>query len=233
MDSNPLQSALEQPLQPALRSTAAAPRLPAGQPARRLPGAHPWWIRVTHWLNAFAVLVLVTSGWQIYNASPLFQFTFPRELTLGGWLAGALQWHFAAMWLLAANGLVYVIGNVVSGRFARRFLPLSPRAVLADLGAAVRGRLAHDDNRYNAVQKLAYIGVVVILAVLVASGLVLWKPVQFGLLRDLLGDYEAARVIHFVAMALLVAFFVIHIVMVALVPKSLRAMVTGRVRGAR
>src|SRR5687767_2550104 len=132
MDPRPLRAALEQPLPPSQTlpqsPSPGARRGPAGHPGRQLPGAHPWWIRATHWLNAVAVLVLVTSGWQIYNASPLFAFTFPRELTLGGWLAGALQWHFAAMWLLAANGLVYVVGNVVSGRFGRRFLPLSPRA---------------------------------------------------------------------------------------------------------
>jgi thiosulfate reductase cytochrome b subunit len=205
-------------------------------PATRItptPDGHPAWVRVTHGINAVAVLLLIGSGWQIYNAAPLFPFTFPREMTLGGWLAGGIQWHFAAMWLLAANGLVYVVGNLVGGRF-RRFLPLSPRAALADLRAAVRGRLRHgDDSGYNAIQRLAYVGVVVVLVLLVASGLVLWKPVQFGLLRELLGDYEAARRVHFVAMALLVAFIVVHLAMVALVPRSLRAMVAGRRRSAR
>ena len=92
---------------------------------------HPLIVRITHWINAFAVLVMVASGWKIYNASPLFEsFSFPEGLTLGGWLAGALQWHFAAMWLLALNGLVYVVYGIESGHFRRKLLPISPRAVI-------------------------------------------------------------------------------------------------------
>src|SRR5690348_2371227 len=57
---------------------------------------HPGWVRVCHWINALAILVMIGSGWQIYNASPLFSFMFPGAITIGGWLAGALLWHFAA-----------------------------------------------------------------------------------------------------------------------------------------
>ena len=98
---------------------------------------HPLVVRITHWLNVFAVLMMVLSGWRIYNASPLFGFSFPAELTLGGWLAGALQWHFAAMWLLVVNGLVYLAYGIVSGHFRRKLLPVSPRAVLHDVGAGL------------------------------------------------------------------------------------------------
>jgi thiosulfate reductase cytochrome b subunit len=196
--------------------------------AERTP-IHPGWLRITHWLNALAVLVMVTSGWQIYNASPLFDFRIPGGITLGGWLAGALMWHFAAMWLLFINGLVYLACNVASRRLWRKFFPLSPRALFADLAAALRGRLAHDDLRhYNAVQRAAYLFVMLDIALLVLSGLVLWKPVQFPLLRTLLGDYEVARRMHFIAMAALVAFTAVHLVMVALVPRTLVAMLRGR-----
>ncbi|MFP3185857.1 MAG: cytochrome b/b6 domain-containing protein, partial [Paraburkholderia sp.] len=103
---------------------------------------HPVWVRVTHWLNALAAIVMMLSGWRIYDASPVFRsFTFPPSLTLGGWLGGALQWHFAAMWLLVFNGLVYLALNLVSGRFFRKFLPLSPRAILHDFIAALTGKL--------------------------------------------------------------------------------------------
>lgn len=190
---------------------------------------HPLWMRINHWLNALAVLVLVTSGWRIYDAAPFWPFTLPTGWTLGGWLGGALQWHFAAMWLLAANGAFYLVMNIASGRLAARFFPLSPRGVLADLGAALRGRLSHaDPRRYNQVQRLAYLFVMVDIVLLVLSGLVLWKSVQFGLLRDLLGGYDFARRIHFVAMALLVGFVALHLVMVALVPKTLLTMLSGR-----
>jgi thiosulfate reductase cytochrome b subunit len=190
---------------------------------------HPRWLRVTHWLNAVAVVILTLSGWRIYNASPLFGFRFAGDLTLGGWLAGALQWHFAAMWLLAANGLVYLLLNVGSGRLWKKFFPLSARALFGDLRAAMRGRLSHaDPRRYNSVQRAAYLFVMVDSVLLVLSGLVLWKSVQFPLLRELLGGYEAARRVHFFAMAALVGFVALHLAMVALVPRSLRAMILGR-----
>ncbi|MCS3505471.1 cytochrome b/b6 domain-containing protein [Achromobacter sp. AGC78] len=198
--------------------------------AARPPGViHPGWLRIVHWLNALAVVIMVMSGWRIYNAAPFFDFTFPNGITLGGWLGGALQWHFAAMWLLFANGLLYLALNLATGRLWRKFFPLSPSGVAADLGAALRGKLSHGDLRhYNQVQKLAYLFVIVDIVVLVLSGLVLWKSVQFDLLRELMGGYEFARRIHFFAMALLVAFVAVHLVMVALVPRSLIAMIRGK-----
>jgi len=190
---------------------------------------HPLWMRATHWLNALAVLVLVASGWRIYNASPFFDFRFPASITLGGWLGGALQWHFAAMWLLVFNGLVYLGLNIATGRFARKFFPLTPTGIWRDARAALGGRLSHADPRhYNHVQKLAYLFVIVDLGAIVLSGLVLWKSVQFPLLRELLGGYEAARRVHFIAMAALVAFVAAHLVMVALVPRTLLTMLRGR-----
>ena len=190
---------------------------------------HPGWLRATHWLNALAVLLLASSGWRIYNASPVFDFTLPSGITLGGWLGGALRWHFAAMWLLFFNGIVYLLINVLSGRLRRQFFPLSPRQLLADVAAALKGKLAHADARhYNTVQKLAYLFVMLDSVLLVLSGLVLWKSVQFPLLRELMGGYDRARQVHFFAMAGLMAFVAIHLVMVALVPRTLLAMLRGR-----
>lgn len=192
---------------------------------------HPLIVRITHWVNAFAILIMVVSGWRIYNASPLFDFKFPTYLTLGGWLAGALQWHFAAMWLLAVNGLVYLAYGILSGHFRRKLVPVSPGAVLSDVGAALRGKLAHDDLRvYNAAQRAAYLGAIVLGILLILTGLVIWKPVQFYALGALMGDYEGARYLHFFAMAALVAFVFVHVVMVALVPRTFPTMFTGRAR---
>jgi thiosulfate reductase cytochrome b subunit len=203
----------------------------AAPPAAPARGAiHPAWVRVTHWLNAFAAIIMMLSGWRIYDASPIFPgFVIPPSLTLGGWLGGALQWHFAGMWLLVTNGLVYVALNLASGRFWHKFLPLSPRAVVRDLVAALTGKLAHADLRqYNAVQKFAYLFVMCDLILLVLSGLAIWKSVQFPLLRELMGGYDTARIVHFTAMSLMVAFIVVHVVMVALVPRSLLTMLSGR-----
>jgi thiosulfate reductase cytochrome b subunit len=152
---------------------------------------HPLVVRITHWLNVLAVLIMITSGWAIYNASPLFGFDFPYEITLGGWLAGALQWHFAGLWLFAINGLVYLAYGVAAGHFRRKLLPISPRAVVADMRNGLRGRLAHDDlSVYNAAQRAAYLALVLLLIVMVASGLAIWKPVQLHWLAALMGDYE-------------------------------------------
>jgi thiosulfate reductase cytochrome b subunit len=192
---------------------------------------HPLVVRITHWINAFAILVMIVSGWRIYNADPLFGFRFPKEWTLGGWLAGALQWHFAAMWLLALNGLVYLGYGLFSGHLRRKLVPLSPRAVIRDLAAAARGRLAHADlTVYNAAQRAAYVGVIVLLMVLILSGLVLWKPVQFYSIGMWMGDYEGARYLHFFAMAGVVFFVLVHVLMVVLVPKTFPSMFSGRIK---
>jgi thiosulfate reductase cytochrome b subunit len=190
----------------------------------------PIWVRITHWINALAVVLMVMSGWQVYDASPIFPtLQFPPAITLGGWLGGALLWHFAVMWLLVANFLVYVGLNLASGRLRRKLLPLTVRSLAADIVAAVRGRLTHGDlSVYNSIQKLAYLVVIVDIALLVLSGLAVWKSVQFPLLRTLMGGYDNARVVHFVCMSVLVAFFAVHVVMVALVPRSLLLMIRGQ-----
>ena len=190
---------------------------------------HPLYVRITHWINALAVLIMIGSGWQIYNASPLFAFTFPKSVTLGGWLAGGLLWHFAAMWLLVGNGLVYVTLGIATGHFRRKLLPIRPADVVGDVAAALTGRLSYDDlARYNAVQKLLYLGILLTGAVIVASGFALWKPVQLRELAAVFGGYEGARLVHFFAMGAIVVFLVVHVVMALLVPKTLRAMITGR-----
>lgn len=190
---------------------------------------HPLIVRIAHWINAVAMVVMISSGWQIYNASPIFPFRFPGAFTLGGWLGGALQWHFAAMWVLAANGLLYLAYGFLSGRFVRKFLPISFSAVVQDVSAAFSGKLAHENLAiYNSVQKLLYAGVVAAGVLAVASGLAIWKPVQFGVLARLLGDFDIARVVHFAAMSSIVGFLAVHVVMSLLVPRSLLAMLRGR-----
>jgi len=192
---------------------------------------HPLVVRITHWVNVLAVLIMITSGWAIYNASPLFGFDFPAQITLGGWLAGALQWHFAGMWIFAVNGLVYLVYGIASGHFRRKLLPISPRAVLADVRNALRGRLAHDDlSVYNAAQRAAYLALVLLLIVMVASGLAIWKPVQLYWLASLMGDYEGARYVHFFAMAGVAFIVVVHVIMVILVPRTFPTIFTGRIK---
>ncbi|HVG50659.1 MAG TPA: cytochrome b/b6 domain-containing protein [Xanthobacteraceae bacterium] len=190
---------------------------------------HPLWVRITHWINAIAMLVMIGSGWEIYNASPLFDFRFPRSITLGGWLAGALLWHFAAMWVLAINGLVYLVLGIATGRFRAKLFPLRISEFFRDAFAALSGKLSHDDlSVYNGVQKALYLGVILAGIVIVLSGIAIWKPVQFQELTALFGGYDAARYVHFFAMAAIVGFLVVHVLVALLVPKSIRAMIRGR-----
>ena len=194
---------------------------------------HPLVVRISHWINVVAVLIMVFSGWRIYNASPIFDFSFPKAVTLGGWLGGAIQWHFAAMWLLALNGLVYVAYGILSGHFRRKLLPITPRAVLHDVLGALRGKLAHEDlSVYNAAQRAAYVSLIAALVILVLSGLAIWKPVQLHWLAWLMGDFDNARIVHFLAMAATVFIVVVHVAMVILVPRTFPTMITGRARRA-
>src|SRR2546421_9820401 len=189
----------------------------------------PGWVRVMHWINAFAMALMIMSGWQIYNASPLFDFRFSASLTLGGWLGGALLWHFAAMWLLMVNGLIYLTVGLATGRFRKKLLPITPEGVISDTKAALTGKLSHDDlTKYNNVQKLLYAGVIIVGVLIVLSGLSIWKPVQLYWLSALFGGYDFARYVHFFCMAAIVAFMVVHVALALLVPKSLRAMIIGR-----
>jgi thiosulfate reductase cytochrome b subunit len=189
----------------------------------------PAWVRVVHWINAVAIVLMIMSGWQIYNASPLFNFTFSSSITLGGWLGGGIMWHLAAMWLLVINGLVYLTLGMVTGRFRKKLLPISAKGVLDDTKAALTGKLSHADlSTYNQVQRLLYTGIIVVGILIVLSGLAIWKPVQLQYLTALFGGYDTARYVHFFMMVAIVGFLVIHIALALIVPKSLRAMIIGR-----
>ncbi len=183
---------------------------------------HPPWIMICHWINAFSMLIMVGSGLKIYNASPIFGAKLPAFLTLGGWLGGAIQWHFAAMWLFVVNAMVYLGFNVLTGRLRARFMPLRFAEFTSDLFDLVRFRLSHANLEvYNALQKVAYLSVIVAATVMICSGLAVWKPVQFPVLRTIMGDFDNSRVVHFFAMLYLVLFTLAHLTMVVLVPRTL------------
>jgi thiosulfate reductase cytochrome b subunit len=211
----------------------------------RQPAAivHPLSVRVTHWLNAIAILVMVGSGWEIWNSSPIFDFRFPEWLTIGGGnvelsqdlhnengLAGALQWHFTGMWLLVVNGLAYLVYGIGSGHLRRTMFPVGPAGVVHDAIAALRLRLPHRPGKYNAVQKALYLGVLMVGVIMVLSGLAIWKPGQFQELATLFGGFDTARLVHFLGMCAIVLFVAVHLALVVIVPKTLPTMITGRAR---
>ena len=191
---------------------------------------HPLAVRLTHWINAAAIIVMITSGWRIYDASPLFDFTFPKAITLGGWLGGALQWHFAAMWVLVINTIVYLAYGLASGHFRGSFLPIRPAAVVRDIKGALHGQLTHELGVYNAVQRSFYVGVIAAIIATILSGLAIWKPTQFKALGFFMGGYDGGRLVHFFGMTAIVAFIVVHLALVLIVPSTFLPMITGSAR---
>lgn len=212
-------------------------------PVRR----HHWIVRVAHWLNTVLLLGMIASGLQIYNAfthfgprgrrflpNPWDGDPFSARVRLGGWLAGGINWHFALAWPFVLTGLVYLVYLAVSGEW--RSLLFRPR----DVPAAWRMQLYYlrlrrehpPQGKHNALQKAAYSSIFLLGVLSVLTGFAIYKPVQLWWLTALFGGYELARYWHFWAVWLFVAFTVVHVIMVfAVDPASLRAMITGRYRG--
>ncbi len=190
---------------------------------------HPLAVRIMHWVNAAAMIVLIMSGWAIYNDEVILGWLhFPAWITVGGGPEGALQWHFLAMWILAANGIAYLVYGFRTGRFRRKLLPIRIAEIVAEMRKALALQLAHDDiTHYNAVQRVLYIGIIVVVILQVISGLVIWKPVQFSELAFLFYDFQTARLVHFLGMVAIVGFLAVHVALALIVPKTLVAMVTG------
>ena len=189
---------------------------------------HPLFVRITHWINAFAAIAMLMSGLRIYNAAPLYNFRFPPEVTLGGWLAGALAWHFAIMWLLVINGLAFLSYGIFSGHFVRKILNIGAIAAYRNIKMEFKYLLLHGTGEYNIVQRLLYVMVVWDVVLLFISGLAIWKPVQLGSLTAFLGGYEQARQIHFFGMVVLAAFLIIHVSVAFAVKGTIKSMFTGR-----
>ncbi|HVJ42046.1 MAG TPA: cytochrome b/b6 domain-containing protein [Dongiaceae bacterium] len=204
----------------------AIPQTGTAKPARRM---HPLPLRIMHWINAVSMVLMVMSGWKIYNDEVIFGFLhFPDELTLGVWAQHALQWHFFVMWILTLNGLCYLAYGIFTRRFRRMLLPIRVREIIQEMIAALTFKLKHTDlTHYNAVQKVLYLGVILIIILQVITGIAIWKPVQFSGLISLMGGFQAARLFHFIGMAAIVLFFLVHVSLALLVPKTILAMLTG------
>jgi thiosulfate reductase cytochrome b subunit len=196
----------------------------------RLPRRlHPLPLRVMHWINAVAIFIMIGSGWKIYNDDAIFGILhFPDALVIGKWAQYGLQWHFFGMWIFVLNGIAYLGYGIATGRFRRKLFPISVRDVLATMSDALRFRLGHDDlTHYNGVQKVLYLGVMLVGILIVTTGLCLWKPIQFSELANLFGSFQTIRLIHFLCMSAILAFILVHVTLALLVPRSLIAMLTG------
>jgi thiosulfate reductase cytochrome b subunit len=190
---------------------------------------HPLPLRIMHWVNALTMIIMIATGWEIYNDEVILGWLhFPQWITIGGGPEGAEQWHFAMMWVLMINGLCYLAYGIATGRFRRKLFPIWPSELIATIQDALRFKLGHDDiTHYNAVQKVLYVGVIAVIIVQVLSGFAVWKPVQFSEFAALFGSFQNSRNVHFIGMVLIVGFLVIHVALALLVPKTIRAMVDG------
>jgi len=208
---------------------------------------HHWMVRITHWVTVVVLAGMITSGLQIYEGyarfgnrggpylpNPLDGTQFPHWSRLGGWLAGALNWHFALMWPLVTAGLLYLGYLVKSGEWrALLFQPRDVRGALAMAAYYLRLRKEHPpQGKHNPLQKLAYSSIYALGALAVLTGLAIYKPTQLAWLTALFGGFQAARYWHFWTVWIFVAFTITHVVLVFVVdPASLRAMITGWYRG--
>jgi thiosulfate reductase cytochrome b subunit len=201
----------------------------ANSNGRRRERLHPLTIRIMHWVNAVTMIVLIMSGWAIYNDKVIIGVLhFPSWTTIGGGPEGALQWHFLAMWILAGNGIAYLVYGLRTGRFRRMLLPIRFAEIIAEVRKALAFKLAHDNlTHYNAMQRVLYIGIIAVITLQVLSGLVIWKPVQFSELGSLFHDFQTARLVHFLGMVAIVGFLVLHVTLALIVPKTLLNMLTG------
>ena len=190
---------------------------------------HPLPLRVMHWINAVTIFIMIGSGWKIYNDEVIFGWLhFPEYLTIGRWAQHGLQWHFFGMWILMLNGSAYLAYGLFTGRFRRMLLPLRRTEFVQTLRDALSFKLSHDDpTKYNTVQKLLYIGVILSGILIVVSGLAIWKPVQFSELYILFGNFQTARLVHFICMTAIVLFLIVHVALALIVPQTLVAMITG------
>jgi len=202
---------------------------PATSPAHTTRRLHPLPLRIMHWINAVAIFIMIGSGWKIYDDDIIFSFLrFPDTIVIGKWAQYGLEWHFFGMWIFVLNGLAYLSYGIATARFRRKLFPISIREFLVTIGEALRFRLRHDDlTHYNAVQKVLYLGVMMVGILTVISGLALWKPVQFSELANLFGSFQNIRLVHFLCMSAIVAFILVHVTLALLVPQSLAAMLTG------
>jgi len=193
------------------------------------PRLHPWPVRLMHWINAIAMVVMIMSGWGIYDDYVIVPgLHFSETFRLGTWAAPSLLWHFAGMWLLAVNGLCYMIYGLVTGRLRKRMLPIRVGELVQTVCDTLHLKIGHEDlTVYNAVQKFLYVMVILVGALQVVTGLLVWKPIQFSAAVAVLGGFQAVRLEHFIGMSVIVGFLVVHVALSILVPQSLWAMLTG------
>jgi thiosulfate reductase cytochrome b subunit len=193
------------------------------------PRLHPLPVRLMHWTNALAMIIMIMSGWGIYDDYVIIPgLHFSETFRLGSWAAPSLLWHFAGMWLLALNGLAYLVYGTLSGRLRERMLPIRLRDLEQTVRDTLHLKIEHDDlTVYNAVQKLLYIVVILAGIAQVITGLLIWKPIQFSSAVALLGGFQAVRIEHFIGMSVIVGFLLVHVALSLLVPRTLWAMLSG------
>ncbi|SGY85966.1 cytochrome b/b6 domain-containing protein [Moritella viscosa] len=186
---------------------------------------HSGLIRILHALNAISVIGLISSGWAIFNASPLYPISFPVSLSLGGYLTEALQWHFLLIWLFVFSSILFVLSRLLSLTVAPNLWPISIKKIVNETQQVLTFNLKHYIGEYNHIQRMFYLTAFLLFIVLILSGLGLWKPVQFQVINYIVGGYENMRRVHFWAMVSISTFIIVHLSMVIMVPSTLLSMI--------
>ncbi len=172
----------------------------------KLPAGQPLTVRVIHWVNILSLFGMITSGLQIYNANPVFGgrdgLHIPWLFTLGGWLAGGRNWHFACMWIYGLNLLAYGGYILWTRRWRARFVSSN------DLKALQVS--SNPKRRAYAWHRIAYTSIIPILLLAIASGLAMYQPVQFYWLSSRFGDWQTLRTVHFATVPLVLGFTLLH-----------------------
>ncbi len=188
------------------------------------------WLRICHIVHAFSAIMLMSSGWAIYNADPLYDFLFPKHISLGLYLTEALRWHFLLAWILLLTSVIYSVSRLVLNLGGPSIRHFSLMSILDTLYNAMRFSLFYRRGEYNPLQRLMYTGIFILSLMLVFSGVALWKPVQFNLLIDMFFGYEVVRHIHFWLMIVLFCFLIVHVCMILIHPSTLMNMIFGATR---
>lgn len=191
-------------------------------------------LRWTHWINVVFLSLMIWSGVLIYWANDAY-ITIPNSIaeffSIQYKLAEGLSWHFFIMWGFFINGIVYSIYQLVSGEW-RQIVP--DRYTLRDAFYVtlhelhLRKSAPQLTGKFNAAQKLAYSGAILMAIGSLITGLAIYKPVTLGWLTELLGGYKAARYEHFILMIGFILFIIIHIIQVIKTGwNNFRAMIAG------
>jgi thiosulfate reductase cytochrome b subunit len=204
---------------------------------------HPLAIRWLHWINFPLLTIMIWSGILIYWGNDVYRLgwgdktllkffpdSFNKAFNIPFRLAEGMNLHFFFMWFFTINGVIYFLYLLFSKEYKLIFpnkhaLKEAWLVILHDLH--IKKGLP-PQKKYNAAQRIAYTGVIILGFLIIITGLAIYKPAQLYWLCNILGGYEWARIEHFIITILFTLFFLVHIIQVIIAGwNNFRGMLTG------